>query len=499
MRSQLTIGKKLAIGVIALVACLAALSFTSLRVISTLGGSLDAAVNTTAKKLDLVGGTRDAFQDLKGASLRTQIAYSIAELQRSSAAAGQAGCSACHAPSVEESIREIEARGRVVKERSGELRRLVSDETSRKALDALDTGASQWVDYNKEYLTLANGNRFEDAHAVLRDKMFPILEEAEKAAKLLAQREQEALKASDQQAKSSIAGSRWAIFIVIGVNLFVASAVLWLVTWITSTLRREAVELGKGAGEVAAAAAQVSSSSQSVAQGASEHAASLQETSASSEEINSMTRRNIENLRAAVELMTRSQQKFVQANQMLDQSVAAMRDIDTQGAKIAKIIKVIDEIAFQTNILALNAAVEAARAGEAGLGFAVVANEVRNLSQRCTQAAQDTTVLIEESIVKSREGKARVDEVAGAIREITDEAARVKSLVDDVNLGGHEQARGIEQIGKAVSQMEAVTQSTAANAEESAAAAEELSAQSETLRAIVERLRAMVGNQETVH
>jgi len=137
--------------------------------------------------------------------------------------------------------------------------------------------------------------------------------------------------------------------------------------------------------------------------------------------------------------------------------------------------------------------VEAARAGETGLGFAVVADEVRNLAQRCAQAAKDTATLIEESIAKSSGGKEKVDQVAGAIRTITGESAKVKTLVDEVNLGSQEQARGIEEIGTAIAQMEQVTQQVAAGAEESAAASEELHAQSETLRGVVESLAAMVG------
>jgi methyl-accepting chemotaxis protein len=211
-----------------------------------------------------------------------------------------------------------------------------------------------------------------------------------------------------------------------------------------------------------------------------------------------MARKNTENSRSAAELVGQSQQKFVETNQSLGQMVVAMNEINASSDKIGKIIKVIDEIAFQTNILALNAAVEAARAGEAGMGFAVVADEVRNLAQRCAQAAKDTAALIEESIAKSNDGKVKVDQVAGAISAITAEQSQVKTLVDEVNLGSQEQARGIEQIGKAIGQMEQVTQKTAANAEESAAAAEELTAQSQTLKDIVERLTAMVGGGEAV-
>ncbi|HXM44567.1 MAG TPA: methyl-accepting chemotaxis protein [Bryobacteraceae bacterium] len=272
-----------------------------------------------------------------------------------------------------------------------------------------------------------------------------------------------------------------------------AGAAFVVIRSMNKALRQALPELFEGANQVASAADQVSSSSQSLAQGSSEQAASLEETSASSEQIGSMARKNSENSRAAAGLVTQSQQKFVETNQSLEQMVVAMGEITTQSDKISKIIKVIDEIAFQTNILALNAAVEAARAGEAGMGFAVVADEVRNLAQRCAQAARDTASLIEDSIAKSHDGKAKVDRVAVAIRTITVESGKVKVLVDEVSLGGEEQARGIEQIGKAMVQMEQVTQRTAANAEEGASAAEELNAQSESLKEIVAKLTAMVG------
>ena len=206
-----------------------------------------------------------------------------------------------------------------------------------------------------------------------------------------------------------------------------------------------------------------------------------------------MAGKSSENSREAAGLVSGSQQNFVHTNQALEQTVGAMSEIHTQSAKIAKNIKVIDEIAFQTTILALNAAVEAARAGEAGMGFAVVADEVRNLAQRSAQAARDTAALIEESIAKSDDGKIKVDQVAAAIRTMTEEFGKVKTLVDEVNQGSQEQTRGIEQVAKAVAQMQQVTQSTAAGAEEGAAAAQELNAQSGTLKAVVARLTAMVG------
>ena len=298
--------------------------------------------------------------------------------------------------------------------------------------------------------------------------------------------------------KEAVARKIWGVSLAVLAAFAVIGVVAGLtIRKISGALRRAVVDLNEAAGQVASAASQISSSGQSLAQGSSQQAASLEETSASSEEVNSMARKNSENSRVAADLMTQSRQKFVQTDQSLNQMVVAMGEINTQSGKIAKIMKVIDEIAFQTNILALNAAVEAARAGEAGLGFAVVADEVRNLAQRCAQAARDTASLIEESIAKSSDGKVKVDLVATAIRAITEQQVQVKTLVDEVNVGSEEQARGFEQISKAISQMEQVTQRTAANAEESASAAQQLHAQSETLKEVVESLAAMVGGGES--
>jgi methyl-accepting chemotaxis protein/methyl-accepting chemotaxis protein-1 (serine sensor receptor) len=277
---------------------------------------------------------------------------------------------------------------------------------------------------------------------------------------------------------SLVSGGLLAFFIVRGINKVLTQAV---------------TELSEGAEQVASASGQVSGSSQSLAQGASEQAASLEETSASSEEMASMTRKNAENSQQAAQHMNVVSQRVVDANHTLDGMLTSMQEIGASSHKISKIIKVIDEIAFQTNILALNAAVEAARAGEAGMGFAVVADEVRNLAQRSAQAAKDTATLIEESILKSTEGSTKLGEVAASIHAITEGADKVKTLVDEVDASSKEQAQGIEQISKAVAQMDEVTQRTAANAEESASASEELNAQSQALMAVVEHLEALVG------
>jgi methyl-accepting chemotaxis protein len=276
-------------------------------------------------------------------------------------------------------------------------------------------------------------------------------------------------------------------------SLLCGGAVLLVIRGINSALRYAVSELCESAGRTARAASRISSSSHSLVQGSSEQLTSLEETSAASEEINTMAARNSENTRLAADLVTQSQQRFLETNDSLKQMVVAMDEIKDSSSKISRIIRTIDEIAFQTNLLALNASVEAARAGEAGLGFAVVADEVRNLAQRSAQASKDTAGLIEESISRSNAGKIKVDEVAVAICAITQESAKVKMLVDEVNVGSHEQAKGIEQIARAITNMERVTQKNVTDAGDSESAAEQLTAQSETLKQTVERLSALLG------
>jgi len=266
-----------------------------------------------------------------------------------------------------------------------------------------------------------------------------------------------------------------------------------LVRQIGRKLKRAVRELHHAVTEIANAANQVSGASRSLSDSTGQQAASLEETAASCQEISSLTESNANNSRSAADCMGRTAQVIADANAKLQTMAAAMNEIRNSSEKVSKIIKVIDEIAFQTNILALNAAVEAARAGEAGMGFAVVAGEVRNLAQRSAQAARDTTQLIEDAITKTVDGHGRVGGVLEAIQAVNENASRAKVLIEEVSTGSQEQARGIEQVSRAMTQLEPVTQRTAAGAQESAAAGEELTAQAKALTEVVEALDVMVG------
>lgn len=251
--------------------------------------------------------------------------------------------------------------------------------------------------------------------------------------------------------------------------------------------------LASGAEQVSAASGQVSSSSQQLAEGSSEAASSLEEISSSLEEMTSMTKQNSANAKQADDLSGETQSSAEKGSKAMVRMTEAIDKIKESSDETAKIIKTIDEIAFQTNLLALNAAVEAARAGEAGAGFAVVAEEVRNLAMRSAESAKTTSSLIEESQSNADSGVTVTKEIGEILKDIAQAAQKVKQLIGEVSAASEEQSEGINQVNTAVAQMDKVTQNSAANAEESASASEELSSQAADLNGMVEELSAIVG------
>lgn len=234
--------------------------------------------------------------------------------------------------------------------------------------------------------------------------------------------------------------------------------------------------------QVNAGATLVSNSSQSLAQGASQQASTVEELTASLQQVSEQTRLNAENSKQANSLSQIAKTNASEGNSQMGKMLKAMDEINLSSANISKVIKVIQDIAFQTNILALNAAVEAARAGQQGKGFAVVAEEVRNLAGRSAEAAKETTAMIENSIKKVQAGTEIANHTAKTLNEIVSQVDQASDFINSIATASNQQAQSLEQINLGITQVSQVTQANAATAQENAAASEELSGQAVQLK-----------------
>jgi methyl-accepting chemotaxis protein len=472
----MSFSKKLYGGFGLMLALLVLLSIVASVVVRDLNADLDRAANVTARQQYLAGEINAAALGLANSARGSVLSAVLGNL-----------------PQSQEHLARFHSLSKELAQGVEELDKLVDVKQDGTLLDGLKRQAAVILESGNEMSGELQSQHMDAALKTFGEKMEPRLGDIGQQASSLVKHQSALLAKASESAHAKSSRTDGITLGLALLALIAGGSVLWIVRQANVAFQIAAARLAKNADLVSTAAADVSSSSQSLAREAAQQAASLEETSASTEEITSITRKNAEHASQVAGLMVDTEKGIGRVDQSLDRMVEQMREIHASSNKVVSIIKVIDTIAFQTNILALNAAVEAARAGEAGLGFAVVADEVRSLAQRCTQAAKDTTDLIEESIRSTHDGSERLDQMAGAIRGLTENAAQVKSLVDAVSLGSQQQAQGVEQISHTIVQMQVLTQKTAANADRGASAGVQLTDYANSLKELVHGIREMVG------
>ena len=470
-----TITAKIACCVGTMLAIALVSSLLALRAIDQLSQTVNRTAMRTARSLALAERIRTAAYQARFASR----GVSLALLEKTS--------------DLPKSKQMLQDAAEQVQQIANELRPLLTTDREQRALHDLEDLLPGWRSLRQEMFRLADAGDIPALSVIRNGGVRTTGEAVDKCAAALIEIEThnmaEAIAGS--QAASSMAYALQ--FALLAITAIAGGVVLTIVWRLGRVLAGLAARLRASADQVAGTSEQIGSQGKTLAQAASAQAASLEETSAAAEEVTAITQQSRDQTRAATGLMSEVDQSTRAGTAALQETIASMALISESSCGISKIIKVIEEIAFQTNILALNAAVEAARAGEAGMGFAVVADEVRNLAGRCSQAAKDTAAMIEESIVRSRDGSAKLQKLSELVRSIVVRSQEVKGLVDQVHEATEQHSRGVEQIAATVARIGQTTQETAAGAEESAASGAEMTAQARSLREEAGKLEILVG------
>ena len=511
----MTFGRKLTTSFLAISLAMLALGGLSTLALRKLGSLIDSTSKAASSKMQLISEVRASFQDLEDSAKHTQQSYLIlavsqlAEQNQKLASrrgrnkkagallkADYSACSGCHpVGDTNQTYADLAKSAAALKQRIAAAKPRLNSPSDRAALGKVEANLDQWTTQFRRYLDLSNQDLFDDAHAVLVDHMLPIEASTEQETKKLNEEQQRAFAAASASASDTANRNAFFMLAIVAGGLALSAFICCHIRRTTGGLQTLTGELTQQAREVASSAGEVSGAGRELADGAQQQAAALQEIGATGIQINQSAHENAAHADQSAKVSQEVSGNLREANAKLAELMKAMEEVKASSDNVARIIKVIDEIAFQTNILALNAAVEAARAGEAGMGFAVVADEVRNLAQRSAQAAKETSELIEKSIGASHQGMDKLGTVTRAFESISSHLQEVSELAEEVRAASTGQAEKLTDVTRRLEEVQRVTVTTADGATRGVNAGEQLNAQAHSLTAIADKLESIVGSR----
>jgi methyl-accepting chemotaxis protein len=476
MKREFTIGQKMlaCFGSLASVALIAAVSLLVLT--NNLAGEMEKALDGPAKKLELLNELimRVDQQRLAG---RNVMVYAFVKK-----------------PDVMEAeVTKFVTAGKKALETAKELRDRFGTDPEAQNVQTVETNLARWAEVTRQGIEMCRQDKPLEAADYTQREGRSLGAAVDKPETEMVAAQRLSLETAVATARAARTRGDWLSAICIGLVVVVALFVWSGVRSLNAGLRQAVGELATGSRGMSAAASQISTASESLALITSEQAASVEKTTASAEEVSSLCQKGCDTVALTADAVNTVEGHVQDGNRVLARVMTAMDEIGTASGKISGIIRVIDEIAFQTNILALNAAIEAARAGGSGLGFAVVADEVRTLAHRSADAARETGALVTDSLSKSKSGRECAEQVTAVFQEISRSTSKLKGLSDESRTGSNEQVRGVAQIAGAISKIEQGLRLTSANAQQSAVVSEEMSAQTETVRKVAIHLARIVG------
>lgn len=486
-----SIGRQLALACASFLGLLAVVSALGWYGMESLGEALDRALEQTARKASIAGEMSSLFHQMRAEAQASQVGVTVQHFKGEGAGSS---CTGCHsANSIAKHHDRFLELSREVSKQLDALDQLPLTDQEAASVRAVRANVLQWVTRYEEYLSTAASGEFFKAHSLSIKQIRPLLTDSDEAAQRLQQHQQDAMAAASLESAARLAFTRKLTLGLLVVGLLVAAIVLRMVSRMTGRLRASVAQAQSGVQVLTQTSEQLRASSQALTENASSQARALAAVTTGATQATTIAKANRQHLNQVTAVAGCMDERMRSLESSLRETLQSMEAITKGAEDIAKIVRSIDGIAFQTNILALNAAVEAARAGCAGEGFAVVAGEVRSLSQRSAQAAKETANLVSSAIERAREGRGVLDALAGEVHAVSKEIAEIAALIGQLDRSGDAQRKSIQEVLDHVAQASHGTQSTVESAEEEEATAGRMNQHTEALSQTAQSLEGLVG------